>query len=457
MRRMTELIKIQAPVITKRISRDGFDYFLKNNRGPSGRALREAFQKSENPIYLHWESLKRKSWIPTDISPTVFWTILKNYRRRYDLQSPIATPDENNFTWYQLPRFDKTLHEVDMNLGGSTIGLSSLSETEKRKIITHRLIEEAIASSQMEGAHTTREVAKKMIQENRQPVDQGQRMILNNYKIMQRIENETKNENLNFDVLLDLHAELTKGTLDKKDQEGRLRYDSENIVVGNEIDGQIAYIPPEMKFVREELDVFFAFANDELDIETRSNIFIHPIIKAIMLHFWIGYLHPFSDGNGRMARALFYWYLLRKGYWMFAYLPLSVCIKKSPSQYAKAYLQSEQDDFDLTYFIDYNMRKIIQAQRDFEKFMEDQRFKKPDNKKIQKKFPSLNPRQIRLIQFFRAKPNERTNMSSMIQIHGISSGTAVKDLRVMENQGLLYKRKNGLNVFYYPTEKLLED
>lgn len=454
---MSELIKIQAPEINEEIKCEAIEYFAKNNRRPSGQAMLDAFHKSENPIYLHWENLKRKSWIPTDISPPAFWHILKNNRRRYDLFSPIATPNIELFTWYQLPRFEKALHEIDMSLGGSTIGMSSISENEKRKIITHRLIEEAIASSQMEGAHTTREVAKKMIQENRPPLDEGQRMILNNYKIMQRIENETKNKELTLDVLLDLHAELTKGTLKHPDQEGRLRHDDENIVVGNEIDGQIAYIPPKIDFVKDELEMYLAFANDRLDIETRTNIFIHPIIKAIMLHFWMGYLHPFADGNGRMARALFYWYLLRKGYWMFAYLPLSVCIKRSPSQYAKAYLQTEQDDFDLTYFIDYNIRKIIQAQRDFEKFMEDQRQSKPINKIIAKKFPTLNPRQIRLIQFFRAKPDERTNMSSMIQIHGISSGTAVKDLKTMEEKGLLYKQKSGLNVFYYPTDKLLGD
>jgi len=52
------------------------------------------------------------------------------------------------------------------------------------------------------------------------------------------------------------------------------------------------------------------FANDE-NITTG---FIHPVIKAILLHFWIGYLHPFCDGNGRTARALFYWYLLKNDY-----------------------------------------------------------------------------------------------------------------------------------------------
>lgn len=185
------------------------------------------------------------------------------------------------------------------------------------------------------------------------------------------------------------------------------------------------------------------------------NTYTHPIIKAIQLHFWMAYLHPFVDGNGRMARALFYWYLLRKGYWMFAYLPISTCIKKSQGQYAKAYLYTEQDDNDLTYFIDYNIRQIEKAREHLKTFIENRTAKFTPEPELNKQFPELNPRQIRLIQFFRAKPNERTNMSAMMQIHGISKATAIKDLKTMEQMGLLYKKKSGLNVFYYPTEELI--
>ncbi|MFA0252623.1 Fic family protein, partial [Vibrio sp. 10N.261.45.A4] len=70
------------------------------------------------------------------------------------------------------------------------------------------------------------------------------------------------------------------------------------------------------------------FANTEhLD-----NEFIHPIVKAIILHFMVGYIHPFSDGNGRTARALFYWFLLKSGYDNFQYVSISSLLKSSKNK-----------------------------------------------------------------------------------------------------------------------------
>src|SRR6202012_5924333 len=94
---------------------------------------------------------------------------------------------------------------------------------------------------------------------------------------------------------------------------------------------------------------------DFANIDSEST-FVHPIIKGILLHFLIGYIHPFVDGNGRTARAVFYWYLISKGYWLVEYMSISKIIIKAPAQYAKAYLYSEYDELDLTYFIDYNLK-----------------------------------------------------------------------------------------------------
>ena len=92
-----------------------------------------------------------------------------------------------------------------------------------------------------------------------------------------------------------------------------------------------------------------------------ANSFIHPVIKAIILHFMIGYIHPFGDGNGRTARALFYWYMLRCGYWLFEFVSISKLIKEKRSDYDTAYIYTETDDFDLTYFIYHQVDVIIKA------------------------------------------------------------------------------------------------
>lgn len=412
--------------------------------------LDELFLRTETPVYLHWNQLKYKSWIPKHITPEDFWCLLKVLKRQTGYATPITDTKGQPFKWNKAEHFDQILHVIDLRMGGRLLDHDQFTPEDKKRIISRGLIEEAIASAQMEGAHTTRDAAKKMIKEGRHPIDRGQYMIMNNYKVMLQIEESAKDEKLTLDVILDLHATLTNHTLDVPAQAGRFRTDEEKIVVASDIDGQIGYIPPPIAFVRSEMDKLIVFANDE------DGKFVHPVIKAIMLHFWIGFLHPFADGNGRLARALFYWYLLRKGYWAFAYLPLSTMIKRSAGQYSKAYIYTEQDDNDLTYFIDYNLRKIVQSQKDFEKYIREEFFKHTTETQILKKYPDLNGRQVKIFQYFKAKPDERTNMTSMIHIYGISEATAVSDLKKMEKMGLLAKQKSGLNVFYYPTAKLLE-
>lgn len=159
-----------------------------------------------------------------------FWFILKVFRRNKITLTPMLGATPPVFHWQKITRFEKTLHELDTSMGKKLIETTSLNNKQRHEIITEGLIEEAIASSQIEGAHTTIEVAKKMIRENRQPTDKSQRMILNNYKIMKRIEQEAKDEKLSIDLLLSLHAELTKDTLDSKDQEGRFRHKDEKFL-----------------------------------------------------------------------------------------------------------------------------------------------------------------------------------------------------------------------------------
>ena len=74
-----------------------------------------------------------------------------------------------------------------------------------------------------------------------------------------------------------------------------------------------------------------------------NGVFIHPIVKGIIIHFLIAFIHPFVDGNGRTASAIFYWYMLRKGYWLTEYLSISRIISRSKRQYEKAYLYTECD------------------------------------------------------------------------------------------------------------------
>lgn len=80
---------------------------------------------------------------------------------------------------------------------------------QRDRYVVRSLIEEAITSSQLEGAATTREVAKKMLAEGRKPRDRSEQMIVNNYLTMRRIV-ELKEKPLTPDMVLQVHREIRK-------------------------------------------------------------------------------------------------------------------------------------------------------------------------------------------------------------------------------------------------------
>src|SRR5690606_38521621 len=134
---------------------------------------------------------------------------------------------------------------------------------------------------------------------------------------------------------------------------------------------------------------FCDFANDKEKID----FFLHPITKGIILHFLIGYIHPFVDGNGRTARTIFYWYLLKHGYWLIEFMSVSRIILSSKAQYSRAYLHTEQDENDLTYFVHYNLRCIHLALEDLKRYIKRKSEEKQSAMNMLRS-TSLNERQI---------------------------------------------------------------
>jgi Fic family protein len=387
------------------------------------------------------------------MEPEEFWYFVKQVRKYSSRKTVIKAENGEYYSWLRLSYTDEFLHKLDIQLGTNELPfLSKVSfdAEQKKKFLTKSIMEEAIASSQLEGAATTTNMAKKLLSEKRTPRDRSERMIVNNYKTMQALNQEYRNKKLSHEVLFELHRLIKKDTLDQ-DKQNRYRKDSDNITVNDQLQ-YIYYIPPPEAFVAQEIEKLIKFANNEDD-----GGFIHPIIKAILLHFWIGILHPFYDGNGRLARTIFYWYLLREGYWAMQYLPISLVIKEAPIQYGMSYVYSEQDDFDLTYFYDFHMRKLMQALKNFKAYLER---KIEENRNIQSLFHTayaLNPRQIQALHYLLAQgEGSYVNPSSYEALCGISRTTAIADLKAIERMKLVERKKIGKYVRYYGTQLLQE-
>ena len=410
------------------------------------------FERSNEPQYIYWDKFKHK--FSTDEASTVAekWSLVRTLRNISSNETPIQSESGIHFKYLRLPSVDENLHKIDMFAGGRLFNKNSTILPSHRNTLLNRgIIEEAIASSQLEGAHTTRKAAKEFLFNKRSPKNESEQMILNNYKTINIIAEDFKKRSLSRELLYEMHAMLTENTVDASEQH-RLRKDSDEIIVQGQI-GQEEYtthIPPKEDFLSASIDALISYANDD-------SRFTHPIVKAIFLHFWIGYLHPFTDGNGRLARSLFYWYLLKKDYWTFMYLPISIIIKKAPMQYAMAYIYSEQDNFDLTYFCDFHIQKILQALEEFEVYLDT----KVDEKKsisgyLDEKF-YLNDRQKELIYYLVSDSNPSASVSSHALLHNITRQTAATDLKYLESKKLIFSKRAGKSIKYFPTQKLIAE
>ena len=165
----------------------------------------------------------------------------------------------------------------------------------------------------------------------------------------------------------------------------------------------------------------------------------------------IGYEHPFVDGNGRTARALFYWMMAKSGYWMMEFLSISTIIRKSPGQYARAYLFSETDDNDVTYFLDYNLRVILQSIRTLHSYLARRAREMRDVQHLldgSVLAAMLNHRQIALLISMRKSPDLVYTIAAHRRSHKVTYQTARTDLLGLADLGLVAVAKHGRAFVY---------
>ncbi len=400
-------------------------------------------------LYYYWDKIRSQP-LSKKFDKEEVWAFIRF--RRHMNSSPTALLDINNkpFTFWLTDDIQKNLHLIDQNTGGNLALWDPGNEKKaSARYMISSLMEEAITSSQIEGAVATIKEAKKMLLEKRKPKNKSEQMIYNNFITMQSIKEICKQE-LSVELLLKLHVSITKDTLDAKEEEGRFRVSQDNVTVATNY-GELLFTPPSAEEIEKRLETLIQFAND-----TSNKPFIHPVVKAIILHFWMAYIHPFTDGNGRMARTLFYWYMLKHEYWLFEYTSISKTILKRTTKYANAYLYSEHDDNDLTYFIHFHIEVIMDAVEDFKKHIQVEREKNHQILAEIAEHPDLNIRQTRIIHHIISHPHDILTIKMHQNINSVSYQTARADLLELEKRSWLKSVKKGKTFYFVPTDDLWE-
>ena len=402
------------------VTKETFDLLLDNE-------LKSLFNKI-NTEYLYWDKVKYLA--PKGVRPEDLWAAVKIIRNSNMKRVQLK---DLTLSFMITEEMQKTLHEFDMNLGGNLGTLNIVPEKDHTFYLVSSIMEEAIASSQMEGATTTRKVAKDMLRKGRKPSNKSQQMIFNNYQTIDYIINN-KDKDFTLENLLEVHKRISSQTMNDVEDEGAFRK-SDDIYVMNEITGEVAHIPPSHRELNSLLKNMCDFANNE----TQEG-FIHPIIKSIILHFMLAYIHPFSDGNGRTARSLVYWYLIKQGYWLMQYLSISRIIYKSKPAYEKSFLYTESDDLDLTYFIQYNLKAMNDAFMELKMYLQ-RKINDAESMHILYNVKDVNERQAKILKILKDLPMSIFTATEISTRFGVDIKTARKDLQCLVDLGFMETRK----------------
>lgn len=416
-------------------------------------AVEAAADGSGDVRCLHWDKLRHLE-PPDGLTSEQWWLQIKLARRSKQRELPLTDPGGRPFSYGLLDSMLRGLHHIDQRCAGE-VAMDEVVISERRadrRFLVNSLMEEAIRSSQLEGATTSRVVAKELLRSGREPRDRSERMIANNYRALQFMREEM-GDSLHPEAVLELHRVVTEGTLDNPAATGRLQQPGEpRVAVYDRDGGDPVHRPPPAEQLPERLRLLCEFANEGDDGER----FIHPVLRAILLHFWLAYDHPFEDGNGRTARILFFWLMQKRGYWLAEYLPISRLIRNAPAQYTRAFMETETDGGDTTYFLVHQLGVIERAIDDLHAYLQRKTAEVQGIERLLHGADYLNGRQLALLTDAVRNPDGTYSFDSHATSHRVSHETARADLRGLAQLGLLSKRRKGHKHIFEPAPDLPE-
>lgn len=399
--------------------------------------------------YRPWDEVRWRP-APEGLSHEEYWAAIKLARLGMRRALPLLATSGEEFT-YALP--DEVLRGVDWmsrHASGQIVAPPSILNEETRdRYIVSSLMAEAITSSQLEGAATTYAVAKDMLRTGRKAQTHDEQMIVNNYRAMRHI-GTLRDEPLTPELICEIHRIVTDGTLDNPAAAGRPQLPGEQRVVVADPYGEILHQPPPADELMPRLARLCDFANG-----APEGTYVPPVVRAIITHFMLAYDHPFVDGNGRTARALFYYSMLNQGYWLIEFVSISRLLKAAQARYGRSFLHSEDDEGDLTYFIIFQLDVLQRAITELHAHLQ----RKADEidrlrRAIAGRVGEFNHRQLAVLQYVIRHPAARLTVTSHAASHNVVAQTARTDLRELEDRGLLARVRQGRGFAWAAVEGL---
>jgi Fic family protein len=222
----------------------------------------------------------------------------------------------------------------------------------KEEFFLDSMVEEAITSAIYEGANSTKAKAQELIVTEQAPKNKDEWMLINNYHALQWIK-ENRSKSLSTDLIKEVHAIVTRNTLEVDDANFSGRFRDDAVFVRSSLN--------EVKHEGVNHELVEASLNEAIHTATKNRRYFPAVIKGILMHYYIAYVHPFFDGNGRTARAVFYFKAMKNNLTFVELLSVSAYLKNHGKQYERSFEKVVQNDFDVTYFIDFNLDALLEA------------------------------------------------------------------------------------------------
>ena len=377
--------------------------------------------------YLPFDEFRHR--VPQRENLTLAWTLTRRARdtamQRIDFHN--ETGEQAGFVL--TPAIAAACEQVDKHATRLALGDLINRLRGAGAALIQLQLDEPITSSQLEGANTTTLVARSMLESRRAPRTEDEHMIAGNARLMDDIP-ALLDEPLTPALIRRFHAIGMQGIRDEKYRPGEFR--TTNDIVIADYDGNVVHQPPAAEGLTERLERVCAWVNDETH-------YIHPLVKACILHFILAHEHPFRDGNGRTSRALFYWFMLKSGYDAFRYISISSFLHAAPVKYAHSYQYTEKDGMDMTYFLEYQADVVRRGLGRLLQHVNDlvARAASIDRMLFESGALSrLTPRQVILLNIMLATPGKQYTAADISEVLGTSDNTARSDLRALVREAL---------------------
>lgn len=382
--------------------------------------------------------------LPNTIPLEEAWKKVQDQRKKRAEYMPFEDQGKNRFWYVLLPQLQKNLHEID-SLGRDSI-YSLVRQDIEMEMIKESLMEEAVFSSAIEGAFSTVKRLREMVDQKQPPRDINDQMVLNNYRAMQFILQE-KHRDLTIDFILELQKIVTQDTLDQDDAAYSGRFRNDWVYIKDKRD-HIIYTPPQADQVLPAMEKMVGWVNQKNEAG-----FIHPIVKASFVHLYFVHIHPFFDGNGRTARALFYFDLIKNEYEFFKYFSISVAVQKAKGKYYQAIRNSEIHEGDFTYFLLYMAETILESIHLVKARIAHHYQKEFVVDRLNRAGVLLNDRQQKFVKKFFVMDQRVITIKKYQDWFKIVYETARRDLDDLHQKRVLVKGKQGKAYVYRPNNE----